>query len=372
MIDRLVLRAWFSDADRFRLDRFGLKLVGSIDPQGEVFDLRHPWESIPSSFSDLAFKCFDFCQDRPNPDPFVEFKASPAKLAQGHNVYGSDDLGDCAFVLIETLCNAYPGIVDALDWSTLEVCEVDITYASWANSAREAKHFIKALTHVSNGQTRPSNSDFDGTAYFGKKGSRIKKIKVYDKLAEITQYLAKRKGSKNDPAKFYSQALLDWCVGMIRWEATLKTRWFERRGIPTKLLDMKKVFDAQKYWTEATRDLFDVLKGEKMKSLSDEKIMEALKAHFVTFNAKTGNPSFAKALSAYKTYLTIKSQGYPVAREVSPKETFRRHVEMLEACGLSKAQLQNMTGNQGAEVIPLIRYAVVEFRNQFPDFAKAA
>jgi len=371
MIDMLELRCFFHEPDSFRLDRLAVPLIGSIDPQGELHSLRHAWESVPSSFSDMAFKVFDFNAERPNPHPFIAIKASPAKLAQGHNVYGSDDLGECALTLIELLHAAYPQVSDVLDYSSWEVAEVDITYASWARSAREAKQFINALCNVSNGQTR-ARTGFDGTAYFGKKTSRLKKIKVYDKLSEVVQYLAARKGSKNDPAKYYTQALLDWCVGMIRWEATLKSRWFERRGIPTNLIEMRKIFDAQAYWTEATADLFNALEGENMNSTKDEDVLAKLKAGFPTYHARSGKLSYAKANAAYRSYLAIKERGYKHTQELTPKETFRRHIEMLEECGFSKAQLQNMTGNQGAEIVPMIRYAVVEFRCQFPDFSKAA
>ncbi len=371
MIDKLVLRAGFHDADRFKIDSLGLPLIGSIDPGGDVHSLRHVWEKVPSSFSDMAFRTFDFCAERINADPFIEIKASPAKLVQGHNVYGSDDLGECALVLIELLAQAYPGVVDLLDWSSWEVVEVDITYASWARSAREAKQFINALCNISNGQTK-ARTGFDGTAYFGKKKSRIKKIKIYDKLAEIIQYLSDRKGAKNNPAQYYTQQLLDWCVGMIRWEATLKTRWFERRGIPTKLVEMRKVFDAQAYWKEATADLFKALEGEKMKTVNDEDVLEKLQVKFQTVNAKTGKISYTRANAAFRTYRDIKTNGYFSVKQLMPSKTFYRHIDMISECGLSKAQIQNMDGNQGAEIIPMIRYAVVEFRNQFPDFSKAA
>ncbi len=367
MIDKLELRCWFRDPDRFRLDSLGIPLLGSIDAKGELYALRHAWESVPSSFSDMAFRVFDYCADRPNPDPFIVIKASPAKLCQGHNVYGSDDLGECALVLIELLALAYPSIVDALDWSSWDVAEVDITYASWARSAREAKQFIQALLNISNGQTK-ARTGFIGTAYFGKMNSRLKKLKVYDKLAEILQYLVSRKGSKNDPAQYFPQRLLDWCEGMIRWEATLKARWFERRGISTSLIEMKKVFDAQAYWTEATKDVFAALEGEKMNSLNDEEILEMLKTKFSTVNSCSGKTSYTKANGAYRTYLAIKANGFRHTLDLMPSKTFYRHLDMVIECGLSKAQLQNMTGNQGAEIIPLVRYAVVEFRNQFPDW----
>lgn len=372
MLDMLSLRCWFQDPDRFDLEKLRLPLQGSIDPEGEVYALRHPWESVPSSFSDMAFKVFDFNPDRPNPDPFIEIKASPAKLVQGHNVYGSDDLGECALVLMELLVEAYPFVVDLLDWSTWELAQVDITYASWAESERHARQFINALCNVSNGQTK-ARTGYDGTAYFGKKNSRLKKIKVYDKLAEIFNYLKLRKGSRNDPAKYYPPYLLAWCKGMIRWEVSLKTRWFERRNIPTKLLDLKKVFDPKAYWEEATKELFEALEGETMQTADDDQVLNALREKYPTVNSKTGNISYGSANAAFRTYLSIKSEGFVKVKELSSSTTFYRHIEMLTSCGLSKAILQNMQGEGfNSKVVPMIRYAVVEFRNQFPEWLNKA
>jgi II/X family phage/plasmid replication protein len=156
---------------------------------------------------------------------------------------------------------------------------------------------------------------------------------------------------------------------MIRWESTLKKRWFERRDIPTKLIDLVKVFDAQAYWVESTKDIFDALAGEQMKILKDDEVLKALMAHFPTVNANTGKTSYGKANAAYRTYRAIKADGYCQVKETMERTSFWRHIEMLTSCGLSKALLQNMQGEGlKAEVIPMVRYAVVEFRNQFPDW----
>jgi II/X family phage/plasmid replication protein len=368
MIDKLVLRAFFQYPENVDIRALGIPLQAEIDAAGEVYDLRHPWESIPSSFSNLAFHFWRFDPDRKNPDPFIEIKASPAKLLQGHNVFGSDDLFDCACVLWEVFYLAYPELALRLDQSSWELVECDVTYASWAASDNEARQFIRALTNISNGQTRPSNSSFDGTAYFGKKNSRIKKIKVYHKLMEILAFLSKHRKGKKDYSVYYTKKLLDWCVGMIRWEATLKSRWFERRGIPTKMLDLVKVFDAQKYWTESTADLLKALEGESMAIVNDEEVLIKLKELFPTVSKRTGKTSYDKAMGAYRTYLAIKQNGYIHTKELMSKTGFYRQVDMICGCGLSKAQLQNMDGNHGAQVIPLVQYAAVEFRRQFPDW----
>lgn len=201
MIDSLVLccdfmKSWIV----FDLQELGIPLKAEIDPiTREAQSLHHAWESIPSSFGSLTMKVFYHPTSKNRPDPWIEIKDSPAKIMQGHNIFGSDDLGKCAYALIETLYKAYPGLVGKLDPSSWTVAEIDITYHSRADSNREANQFITALQHVSKGQTK-SRTGFNGTTYFGKKNSRIKKINVYDKNAEVIAYMEREK-RRGDPLK---------------------------------------------------------------------------------------------------------------------------------------------------------------------------
>jgi II/X family phage/plasmid replication protein len=367
MIDKLVMRCRFHNAEDFDLKSLSIPLQATLDPDGEMYALRHAWESIPSSFTDLAFKVFDATEDH---DPFIEIKASPAKLKQGHNVYGSDDLGECAYTLIEVLFKGYPALFGDLDYSSWEVVETDVTYHSWADSEHQAQEFIRALTNVSKGQTK-NRTGYDSTAYFGKKNSRLKKIKVYLKLLEIMGFIQaeQRRGDPRKLLQHYPPELLDWCKGMIRWEASLKKRWFERRGIPTNLFEMVKVFDAQAYWKEALSDLFEALEGKHMKTVRDEDVRNDLRRLFPTINQKTGTITYGKADAAYRTYRAIKSDGWIEVKSTMSDSSFYRHLDMISECGLSRAYLQNLHQG-GCEVIPFIRYATVEFRNQYPDFVK--
>jgi II/X family phage/plasmid replication protein len=48
--------------------------------------LNHSYEKLPTSYTSMAFKFFHEGRFFPH----VELKASPAKILQGHNVYGTD------------------------------------------------------------------------------------------------------------------------------------------------------------------------------------------------------------------------------------------------------------------------------------------
>lgn len=64
------------------------------DEEGNVRHkvLNHPYSKLPTSFTEMAFKFFHEGYYY----PYVELKCSPAKILQGHNVYGSDWLTDIA------------------------------------------------------------------------------------------------------------------------------------------------------------------------------------------------------------------------------------------------------------------------------------
>jgi II/X family phage/plasmid replication protein len=181
MIDKLVLRCDFLKAGyparwpSFHLVELGVPLEQSVNRYGQVFRTRHPWESIPSSYESMAFKIFDNRYD--GLDQFyIEIQASPAKLMQGHNIFGSSDFYDCCQTLINLLCTTYPELVPYLDFDSWSLRHIDITYSSRAKDDREARAFINALQNVSFGQTK-CRTGFDGTAYFGKKNSRLKKLR---------------------------------------------------------------------------------------------------------------------------------------------------------------------------------------------------
>lgn len=361
--------------ENIKLSDLKIPLEASIDVDGEQTSLAHKWESIPSSFSQMAFKVFDFRGSTNNDiqDFYIEIKASPAKLMQGHNLYGSDDLSECSEHMVFLLIDTYPDLAEFLDQRYWSVEQVDITYHSWCKTENEALQLVTALQNVSNGQTR-GRTGFSGTAYFGKKNSRIKKIKVYVKLLEVMNYLdkAKRLGDKKNISRFYPEKLLNWTKGMVRWESSIKTRWFQRRHISNNLFDLCKVFDAEKYWKESTLDIFKALEGKEMRIIKDENIEKLLREKYPTIT-RHGTITYTKATGAYRVYRAIKSEGWIEAKRTIPNGTFTRAVEMLHGCGLSRALLQNLQGDgMKCEVIPFIRYVEINFHEQIPDYIRKA
>lgn len=382
MIDMLVLRCNFAQVvsgnkthwPDFKLNELKIPLEQSIDRDGNVSNTRHAWETIPSSYSGLAFKVFDFRYNALDAF-YIELKGSPAKLTQGHNIFGSDDIYDCAFAMMELFFTAYPDMVPYLDIESLSLAQIDLTYTSTAPNGTDARAFVNALQQVSAGHTK-SRTGYDGTAYFGKKNSRLKKIKVYCKHAEVLETMKKNEKKPNGKQlnAIYTPELLEYSKNIIRWEVSLYHRYFERLGISTKLKNMFKLNSfrperLKEYWENATKDLFNALQGQEMKVVKDDEVKAKLRAKFSKTSAKTGKTSTVLADSVFRTYRDICRDGWNIALQHMSKRNFDRHIKMLTECGLSRAALQNMTGmNQGAEIIPFVRFIQVDFGAQYPDW----
>lgn len=381
MIDKFVFRCHFLkqffpsqnrfDFPVFKLHELDIPLEVSLDADGEIMNVRHPWERIPSSFEGMAFKVFDTRYKGGNEAFFIEIKASPAKLMQGHNVFGSVDFCDCALRLIMLLCSKYPVLASKLDFSSWYLAQIDITYSSRAKNDKEAKRFINALGKVSSGQTK-SQTGYDGTAYFGKKNSRLKKIKVYAKHPEVLETIKKNEKKKN--AFEYSAQLLDFSKGLIRWEVSLYHRYFERLGISCDLSDIIESgsFSAEylrNYWRLGITDLFKALQGQEMKVVDDNAVLDVLRAQFSRTSEKTGKVSTAFADSVFRTYLNLRRDGWQNVKDLMVRNNFQVHVRTLCECGLSRAALQNMNGlDDGSKIVSFAEFMQVDFDAQHPDW----
>jgi len=381
MIDKFVFRCdflkeWNSsrrcmDFPVFRLDKLGIPLEASIDKDGDILNIRHPWERIPSSFEGMGFKVFDTRYKGGNEAFFIEIKASPAKLMQGHNIFGSVDFCDCALRLIVLLCKTYPFLASKLNFSSWHLAQIDITYFSRAKNDKEAKRFINALGKVSSGQTK-SQTGYDGTAYFGKKNSRLKKIKVYAKHPEVLATIEKNR-KKKDVFK-YSEQLLDFSKGLIRWEVSLYHRYFQRMGISCDLSEIiqNNTFSSEKlrhFWGLGTADLFKSLKGQEMKVVDDNAVLNTLRAQFSKTSEKTGKISTVLADSVYRTYSSLRRDGWDATKSLMDIRNFNRHVKHLCECGLSRAALQNMNGlDDGSKMVSFADFMDVDFDVQHPDW----
>jgi II/X family phage/plasmid replication protein len=339
----------------------------------EVSALLHPFESLPSSWSTLAFKVRAGGQ---NYYPFIELKASPAKLLQGHNVYGSCDVSLCIDSLLTAFIYAMPDMVEILEFKNAELAQIDCTFSAHLKTESDSRNVIHALRNISNGQTRGAKSAFDTTAYFGK-GSRHKRLKAYLKQFELQDQInkaqAKYDKTKNQAFKKQLDAMTspevqEFAKNALRLETSVMPRMLKRLGIPTNLWAFdtySNSFDGcliQQLWKQSWSDIFKTFEGATMRTYSDTEIQENLRQHFKT-ETKSGF-SYSKADRLFRTFRMIKHEGWDEVKSTTPEKTFYRNIKELTEV-VPKAYLQNLQAT-ASNVVPLIRFVNVDFENQHP------
>jgi len=328
------------------------------------------YESLASSHSGMAFKFF---HNGRNCDPYVELKCSPAKLLQGHNLYGFDDIQLAAQNMIALLSVAYPVFYKMLNLTNIQVSEIDINYSVFIADPQAKKMFMDHLRYVSNGQTKSRDSNYSTTSYFGAKNSRIKKLKVYSKIEEMENDAVKmeKQGFLESAKIIREEALTDRAKQAVRFEATIKKRFLQKRGIPTDLIGlcryMREKDEAYKLlFNEAWKDIFKALEGHTMKLVDNDSVYNAIKSEFQTVT-KTGRVSLVKVNRLFSFYQTLKTFGYDHASTLSTRVMFYYNVTDLIKCGFSKSFLQNLHKDSGAVVIQMSKYITIDFDNQVPD-----
>ncbi len=359
----------------------------------QVEDISHSWESLSTGFTPLAFKVFHQSLGK-RIQPGVELKASPAKLLQGHNVFGPTSIRKGGEVMLKWLAGSYPKLWALLDWQAAEVYAIDCTYSARLPDQRTALQLVQALRGVSNGQTRNRGDDYETTAYWGSKETRLRKLKAYLKGPEFRRQLddaiksARAYGGANFvPSHAFAAhrllsvlqnpALQAWAENLLRLEATVMHRWLERRNIPTNLwalCDYQEQREEQGTcfiqwcWEQVTKELFAAFEGISMRVINDEKVLAALKARWTKLD-KNGKANETVALNLFRTYRTIKDYGWQEAMDSMSRATFYRHVDQICECGLSKAALQKLKmDDQKNNVVPILRFLQVDFSAQRPDW----
>lgn len=338
--------------------------------------LFHPYESVPTHYTGMAMKVFFDTSY----EPYVQIKASPAKLLQGHNVFGSDNIEQGAMEMIGFLHEAYPVLARMLDWPRAWVSHIDVTYSARLKDQSTAKKVLDFLSNVSNGQTRLSNKRFDSSVYWGGQTSRLVNHKCYMKhdefIAQFEEY--KQLAKKNDKAAqrvvevMSNSDLINWTIGLLRFESRLKKRWLERNGIPTNLFDLIKFQRSnpdllQTLWNKATHSIFEALRGQSMKLTDDTSVLEAIERSEVVMT-KSGKVSNTKVRNLFAMFCLIREKGFDEIKNNYGKSQFYNLVSQLCECGFSKAYLQNLHDEKASNIIPFVKLVEIDFNQQLPNW----
>jgi len=354
-----------------------------IDGDLKVSGLSHPFESLPSSFGSLAVKIHSGSF---TVKPCVEIKASPAKLLQGHNVFGTDNLELCATEMLTGLAFGMPKLFDLLNVQKTTLDWIDVTYSAHVQNEVIAQQVIDLLKNVTSGQTKKSkyNKEFQTTVEWNSK-SQLKTLKVYLKGFEVAHQLTElEKSLKINPSNqllklkhsiLSNQDLINWAKKCVRFEARLKHSYLEKHNIPRNLFKAIKYQQdclkegkniIQSLWETAFKDLLNAIKGAEMNIYDDKKIRQSLKDTYFTITPK-GHISHVKADKLYSFYRSLLHDGYDFVKNSMAQKTFWRHERDLLNIGLSKIQLQNLQ-QQKNNVIPFCRVIDIDFRCQRPDW----
>ncbi|NAS08101.1 phage/plasmid replication protein, II/X family [Acinetobacter haemolyticus] len=338
--------------------------------------LFHPFESVPTHYTGMAMKVFfDSAYE-----PYVQIKASPAKLLQGHNVFGGDDIEQGAMEMIGFLHEAYPVLARMLDWERAWVSHIDVTYSARVKDQRTAHKVLDYLGNVSNGQTRISKKAYDTSRYWGGATSRLVQHKCYLKHEEFLaqfaelQERAKRmdKSAMRVVEIMSDQRLVDWTIGLLRFESRLKKRWLERNGVPTNLFELIRFQKQnpellQTLWTKATHSIFEALRGQTMKLTDDKSVLEAIERSEVVM-MKSGKASPTKVRNLFAMYCLIREKGIEELKLNYSKASFHRLIADLCLCGFSKAYLQNLHTEKANNIIPFVNLIEINFNQQLPEW----
>lgn len=346
----------------------------------EVGDLRHPYQSLPTSFTGMAFKIF---QGTPLRDACVELKASPAKILQGHNVYGSTNIITGAYEMLMALFNSYSDFYEMLDITGTTLDAIDCTFSARAKTELQAKQVINQLKSVANKQMRASvRNEHETTCYFSR-GSRHVDRKVYLKGFEFNRQLQQLRALQEKGDSSYDRVidvmgdpnLINYARNLIRFEAGAKRRYLDDMGVPKNLFEACQFQEQyekdgncliQDIWSKAFSPLLEALEGQKMNIFNDAEVHNKLKALYGKLTPK-GNMSYSKADRVFRFYRSLVSDGYNAVKDsFSARRTFYDNLNLLLDAGFSKAQIQNLQGNGKDNVVPLLQVIEIDFSQQRP------
>lgn len=367
--------------------------AGAVDPKNYDFPLsasvtytdgveiygeprNQTWETIPSSISDMAVGFFPE-GNHFYPWPHVSIKASPSKILQGHNVFGSENIRPGIHQMLANLSLAFPVIWAHLDLDNAEIRYLDSTYSAFIpNEYARSKilHVFESLF--------PAKKDSvvkDHGYLLGNKGSQYRRQKVYYKAGELEAqfHQARKSGQKEKAAILGDPHLIEFAQGRMRFEATTGHMALQASAIPTNLREFLKYHDwhlqthgqplCRYLWELAFKKYFAQIEGHTMKNVDDEAIKLKIESTFLKVK-KDGTVCRRKANAVFKCYRQIKAEGYSQLLRDS-KTTLLRNVKLMEQCGISRAFLKSLDPHKPNEnVVPLVKFIEVDFSRQRPDW----
>jgi len=364
---------------------YGVPLVACVDMvdgKPVIRELKNvKWSTISSGVSGMAFGFFPEGNGF-KPWPHIRIKASPAKILQGHNVFGSECLKQGVTQMWALLEQGFPLLHSHLDIHSARVCYTDSTYSARISDFFSKKVF-RLFESLATSKTKVNANFIDeGYLQLGK-GSEYQRQKIYAKLQELLADLADAR-KRRDQYRIdilSNQDLQDFARDLHRFEATTGPRKFHDLGIPTRLQEFVKFCDwfqsvhkiplCQYLWELAFLPLFAQIEGHTVKNVDDSHVKLKIDAKFIVIK-DNGRICKRKAKAIFDTFLDIKREGYKSLVK-QDNSAFFRNVKHLEECGLSRAFLKSLGPDRPADnVVPLVQLIKIDFSAQRPDWYQEA
>lgn len=339
-------------------------------------DLRHPYESLPSSYSGMAIK-FN-AVNVANTPPYISLNAS-CKILQGHNIYGGSSVRNLASEMLHLLKSNYPEFFACLDLRQATISRIDATFSVRLEHERLVQPCLRFLSNISKGQrkTDKDRRDFYNTVYWGGKTSREGGAKAYGKHTEVMNEVAQlkaaaKKGCSQSAHKLtvFTDELLSWSANLLRFESSTKKRKLEKLGLPTNLWHFIEYQQQNKdvlimLWRMWFDPILQAISGDvQMENVDDAEIYELCRKNLVTVTAK-GRLSYTKANNAFNFYQLLKNNGWEDIKKRYQPRTFQINVKSLCDLGIPRALLQNLYEQQ-AKSVPMVDLVKFDFSNQYP------
>ncbi|HDX6055559.1 phage/plasmid replication protein, II/X family [Acinetobacter baumannii] len=342
------------------------------DGQTITGELYHPYESLPSDYTDMAVK---FYTNTMNTPPYVEIKASPLKLLQGHNVYGFESIELGSDHMLGMLLEAFPQLVPILDLANTEVLHLDTTYLFRLPHQNMVQPTLDYMANLASGHRKAREVKYDNYITWGNDSASVRP-KAYGKFEEVKSQLNKIQ-KKADKGCMRSKSLviamngaLQFANAVLRLEARICKTYLTKNGYPSNLFQLIKLQHEQpelllRLWHVAFDPILKTMEGEYMNFASDDELEALLKSKLVTYTKK-GNPSYTKAYNAFDFYRSLRIDGYKKVKSRHLESRFYKRERELISCGISRSHLQNLHKNPNGKVIPFVRLFELKMADQLP------
>lgn len=405
MLDKIDQRIFFkpeyylgNERDGYVLTRslldLGLTTVHSRgvykNTEGKICNsiLYHPFETLPTSFTGMAFKIYHEGMKVGKGDdsryypPYIELKCSPAKILQGHNVFGSDNIFHGAMEMLGWLYMSNPKLTEMLDLDNAVVLCLDVTYSARLANDDQVNKVLDFMRNVTSKHIRKSTKVrcFENTVYWGSERCKRLARKLYGKNVEFHKQLKEQilLANKNDKNAMrvvqvmQDSRLQEWTKGVIRLETGMKAYWLDEQGLPLKLFDLIDYQDKnpnflQDLWLKANAEIFKTLEGEFMNVTNDEDVFNLLANTYQVYT-KSGKLSLTRPRNLKRFYDDIRQYGCDALKKRYSKAQYSRYMADLIDAGIPKAVLQNLHDQKDNNVIRFVELLKIDFGKQVPDW----